>query len=132
MSFKTCSRCDKSLPIDNFNKKPDGANGRQPRCKPCAWQKQRDGARAAFDWMINFLGPYCRCCGSVEKLTLDHKIPKNWVSNLVSWTQRLARYKKDLAAGLLQVLCDECNRRKSDGVACDCSSYVCLYELSRP
>lgn len=42
---KICSVCKRALPLDDFAKKKDGAQGRQPYCRTCSTAKRREYER---------------------------------------------------------------------------------------
>lgn len=74
-------------------------------------------ARKTRDAIIEQLGGKCVRCRGWKCLTFDHIAPIRWEPRLVSWSQRMRRYKQDADAGLLQLLCIRCHGRKSQSEA---------------
>lgn len=64
----------------------------------------------------------CERCGSTEKLTKDHIIPK-WIYKR-SGHLKLKGFKKNLGGKNIQVLCAECNNRKGGSI--DLSNPIAL------
>lgn len=55
-------------------------------------------------------------CGSddLRVMTFDHIYGRDWDIRSVHATKRLSIYKREAAAGLLQLLCISCNSAKGD------------------
>lgn len=66
--------------------------------------------------LIEELGGKCVSCGEIEyeKLEFDHIHGKDWSARGKSTDQRMCRYIKEAALGLLQILCKKCNDQKGD------------------
>lgn len=58
------------------------------------------------------LGGVCEDCGcdDLARLQFHHKGERTWVARKKSRWVRLALYRREAAAGLVIVLCDECNK----------------------
>lgn len=69
-----------------------------------AWQRRIE--------LINKLGNKCVKCGSQSRLELDHINGRDWKPSEFNRWARVARYEKEAAQGLLQVLCRHCNAEK--------------------
>lgn len=61
------------------------------------------------------LGNRCVICGRTECLTFDCIRPMGHSHHCMNGNQRLRFYYRQWRAGNLQVLCAECNTRKSNG-----------------
>lgn len=63
--------------------------------------------------LIRQLGAKCETCpeSDLDRLEIDHRHGKSWRSRDVASDQRVRRYKREAAAGLLRVLCKSCNSR---------------------
>ena len=61
--------------------------------------------------LIERLGGQCVECGSTDRLQIDHPYGRDWVPRKVSHYARVRRYLKEEAAGLIRLLCDDCNQR---------------------
>lgn len=71
--------------------------------------------RYARKWhkaMVAALGGRCALCQRTSRLELDHIDGRTWSPRAVSWHLRIKRYREEMAAGLLQVLCRSCNALK--------------------
>jgi len=66
-------------------------------------------ARAA---LVAKLGGQCVNCGSVLQLELDHIFKRDYVTRKLSSDQRIAHYRREAAAGLIEVRCKSCNCAK--------------------
>jgi hypothetical protein len=49
MGTKTCKGCTEDKPLDEFHKHPLGRQGRQPQCKRCTADRQRERVAALTD-----------------------------------------------------------------------------------
>jgi len=60
------------------------------------------------------LGGRCVFCGSTDNLQFDHIHPATRfrVAREAGFVRSTTLYRRDYAAGLLQLLCDHCNRTK--------------------
>jgi hypothetical protein len=76
--------------------------------------RQREWARKSRESIFDVLGRVCVGCGTTENLTLDVIVaPENGDKHhRMEWSWRTSFYRKELAAGNLQVMCDVCNTRK--------------------
>jgi len=80
-------------------------------------QRQRDWARRTRDSILELLGEKCKKCKQRYDLEFDCIIPVgNEHHRKMEWSHRMSFYRKQLAAGNLQILCSPCNSRKSDNV----------------
>ena len=66
--------------------------------------------------LIIKLGGCCVSCGASDpdELEFHHPRGKEWRSNQLSRSQRFARYEQDAAAGLVELLCDDCHNNPND------------------
>ena len=81
---------------------------RPPRSGPRNNRYARHWHRA----MIAQLGGHCVWCRKRTRLELDHIHGRTWSPRALSWHRRIKRYREEMAAGLLQVLCRSCNAIK--------------------
>lgn len=58
------------------------------------------------------MGGVCVKCGTDRRLEFDHIIGIGWDASAIAARRRVARYRKDWKASLLQVLCGPCNKAK--------------------
>ena len=83
--MKTCGECKRSLPDDMFHKRnyKNGKTGLQNKCKECCpkvrkrYYKKHTSIRLKLkltqDEVDRITAPgACECCGSTEKLCIDH------------------------------------------------------------
>src|SRR5690349_16949681 len=99
---RPCLGCGDPIPFGTYcaacrptRKRPSAT----ARGYPASWQTLSAQARARQ--------PFCTDCGSRDNLTLDHS-PQAWA--LIEQRKRLTL--KHVAAGLLTVVCAECNRKR--------------------
>lgn len=89
-----------------------------PRSRPDPTKQQRAAAcyRRRLDALIDHLGGKCVECGEVERarLEIDHIHGRTWDVKAKSRWSRVARYWREAAEGLLQILCKSCNSSKGD------------------
>lgn len=76
--------------------------------------RQREWARQKRAHFIAVLGGKCVRCGSTEKLEFDHIDPhtRTWVARHKDPSGRMSITAREIAAGLIQLLCPECNKCK--------------------
>ena len=55
------------------------------------------------------IGGKCALCSSTTSLQFDHIHGRDYDAKALSYSARLARYKREAAAGLLRLLCETCN-----------------------
>lgn len=69
--------------------------------------------------LIVALGGKCVDCGEADpdELQFDHTGPRTWVANKTSRWQRLAHYRREAAAGEIELRCGDCNNRKGKPAA---------------
>jgi hypothetical protein len=60
--------------------------------------------------LIQLLGGVCADCGGTKNLEPHHTGPRTWVSRNIWSNQRLRRYIEEAAAGLVELLCSDCNK----------------------
>lgn len=80
-------------------------------------KRQKAWARRAYEKLILDLGGRCVECGSLSGLTIDHIDGKAYVACKIEWSHRISVYRREAKAGLLQVLCAKCNRKKGKPAA---------------
>ena len=150
---KPCTCCEQILPLSCFYREPRIRNGLKSWCKNCtrlesvkhyqknrkkriaqqgAYQKANPKKRRITEerWrqkliaeIQDLLGNKCTCCGSTERLELDHIEPQT-----KSYTRKkvgMASYRdarKNGTAGY-QLLCRQCNIWKNDGPFCPCKHW---------
>jgi hypothetical protein len=84
--------------------------------------RQTEYAKKLKAELVKSMGGICALCGenNPEKLEFDHKDGRDYEANKLSYSARLARYKREFEAGLLRLLCSDCNlseRKKNDNGA---------------
>lgn len=79
------------------------------------YQTRQSRARNAIR---EILGKSCACCGSTEKLEVDHRTPRRGVGRIKEAARLAAQVKKH--PDQFQMLCAKCNNWKCDGPICPC------------
>lgn len=51
-------------------------------------------------------------CGATDDLQFDHKYERTWVTRDYSRSRRIVLYEQEADAGLLELRCGTCNRKK--------------------
>lgn len=76
--------------------------------------RQREWARSTRALLVERLGGRCALCGATETLEFDHVDPttRTWVARHRDPSWRMSTLRREIAAGLIQLLCAECNKRK--------------------
>lgn len=74
--------------------------------------RQKAWAVRARQAIVEQLGGRCAFCGGGFNLELDHLGPRGWSCRAVDSSHRIAFYRREAAAGQLQVLCSYCNKSK--------------------
>jgi hypothetical protein len=74
--------------------------------------RQRDWARKERERIIKALGGCCRVCGSTMFLELDCIKPTGDGHHRIEWSWRVSFYRRQLAIGNCQCLCQRCNAKK--------------------
>ena len=64
--------------------------------------------------LLASLGGKCVACGATEGLEFDHIRPADWPRNAYSSHHRLKLYAMEATVGNIQLLCADCNKRKSN------------------
>lgn len=72
--------------------------------------------------LIDELGGRCAWCGRRSRLEFDHLEPRDWQPEKTARWVRLARYRREAAAGKVQLLCRSCNARKGRPEELPCST----------
>lgn len=75
-------------------------------------KRQREWARKARLALCIRLGGICVVCGSTDRLTIEHKEPRNWSLRKYDPSGRVSRYHQEEKEGKLTVLCYTCNSGK--------------------
>lgn len=81
--------------------------------------RRREAAKKAYrlrrQRLLARLGGVCVYCGCAvpAKLEFDHIKPATWPRDKTNSRKRLKIYEQEAAAGLLQILCSDCNKKKS-------------------
>lgn len=78
-----------------------------------AWEARERTRVAVYEGRLRLLaqlGGKCAKCGKKKHLEFDHPNGRNYQPSKLSRHGRLARYRRDAAAGNLRVLCRKCNR----------------------
>lgn len=70
-------------------------------------------ARNARFKLLFLLGGCCAHCSSTRELEFDCKIPQGHVHHTLGTAKRMVFYRKQHAAGNLQILCKRCHKKKS-------------------
>ena len=63
--------------------------------------------------LLEMLGRRCRLCGCKECLTFDCIVPRGGLHHRLSSADRMTFYCREARLGNLQVLCFDCNVKKS-------------------
>lgn len=128
--MKTCSKCRRDLPLNQFNKKGDG---KQPWCKACNRKRSRQyyadnrekhlavvrkrnvaRIRANQDWIIQYLlGHPCCDCNEMDLLVLEFDHLADKTMNICHAIQdySLARLQQEVAK--CEVVCANCHKRRT-------------------
>lgn len=81
-----------------------------------SWQDDRErvieSTRAKRAELIEQLGGKCVKCGATDDLHFHHTSPRTWIASKLNRWARLAAYKRDIEAGVIELLCGPCNRRE--------------------
>lgn len=72
--------------------------------------KQTRTARRRKAELIEQLGSKCVKCGTTEDLEFDHKNGRDYDPQKLSYSARLARYKREADRGEIRLLCGRCNK----------------------
>lgn len=75
-------------------------------------KRQREWARKERRRLVALLGGHCQRCGEFiyDQLEFHHTVPRAWVANHTSSCWRVTRYKQDIEAGIVILLCKKCNK----------------------
>ena len=138
MTTKTCSKCNKEKPIEEFHKNKRRCGDYRPDCKECRnayhkklyvpgtkyYEKQRAYQKYIKETVLNHYGNKCTCCGETipKFLTIDH-INRDGKTQRKDTSQgsgtRLYKWiiKNNFPTDL-QILCFNCNqgRELNNGV----------------
>lgn len=68
--------------------------------------RQTEYAHREKEKLIQQLGGGCAICGAKTKLQVDHINRRDYDVRKLSFSARIARYKREAAAGLLRLLCE--------------------------
>ena len=76
--------------------------------------RQRVWARQKRALLVERLGGRCVSCGATSELEFDHINPgsREYVARHREWSWRISTVSREVKAGLIQLLCSECNKRK--------------------
>jgi len=75
--------------------------------------------------LIDKLGGVCALCGSRDELEFDHINGRDYEPSKLSSSARLARYKREVAAGEIRLLCNPCNlKARKQGLAGQCVATI--------
>ena len=80
--------------------------------KPEMAKTQKEWAKRRRDELMALLGRVCALCGSTERLEFDCIKPMGDAHHRFDTSHRISFYRRQHAAGNLQVLCSTCNSRK--------------------
>ena len=61
--------------------------------------------------LIERLGGQCVECGSTDRLQIDHPYGRDWKLHKLTHYARIRRYLKEESAGLIRILCLDCNEK---------------------
>ena len=62
--------------------------------------------------LIEELGGECVDCGTKKRLEVDHKFGTTWTQKKLGSDQRVSKFVKEAARGLIEIRCRSCNARK--------------------
>lgn len=119
LQTKVCVECEQEKPLDEFYKHPHDSKGRQPRCKPCHQQMNKEIYQRVRAKVLNYLtdnNPECDICGNsdVRILQVDHIKGGGSKEYKGIGSQRLCRriLKMPIVEALTKyrVLCPNCNQ----------------------
>lgn len=76
-------------------------------------ERRRESYARARAELIGLMGGKCsnEDCGSVFEFEFHHKFGKDWEPSKTSRWVRLARYRREWKAGLVELLCKTCNAK---------------------
>lgn len=74
-------------------------------------EPRQEWAQAERLAIIERLGGQCATCGTKKRLEIHHPDGRSYSLRELSYAQRVDRYLKEEKAGLLGVLCRNCNAR---------------------
>lgn len=77
---------------------------------------QKDWARRQTKILRRILGGKCKRCGTRKDLEFDCIVPQGSEHHEMEWSWRLCFYRRQLAAGNLQLLCSKHNSAKGDAL----------------
>lgn len=61
--------------------------------------------------LVDELGGVCAKCGTDRKLEFHHARRRTWITRDLPIHSRLARYKHEIAEGVIELLCRSCNAK---------------------
>lgn len=76
-------------------------------------EKKVEGVRIRRKMLILAMGGKCEFCGcgDHDRLEFHHTQPRTWIArNAARWV-RQRQYEEEWDAGLLQLACDNCNKK---------------------
>ena len=73
------------------------------------WQTLKQGLLRLE--LIKRLGGKCQHCGATENLEVNHIYHKEWSPKRVNSAKRLRLYLKEAEEGLVNLLCEDCNKK---------------------
>lgn len=78
--------------------------------------RQARWAKQARQRLIEDLGGRCVKCGTVDCLEFDHIDPRSrrWEAHREGSYKRVLLYRVECRMGLIQLLCEKCNKKKGD------------------
>lgn len=77
-------------------------------------KRQKQWAAKVRDQLFDVLGWACAKCGATKKLEFDCIQPRGHTHHKYDWSHRMSFYRREHAAGNLQVLCATCNALKGN------------------
>lgn len=75
----------------------------------CRRSERRRNYKRSRKALVQELGGQCTCCGSRRKLEFHHLFGRDWDPAKTARWVRLARYRREAAAGLVELRCRHCN-----------------------